>query len=158
MKEAVLVLIKPDGISKSITGYVVSRLLHSDLEIIGAKVVKVSRTLAANHYSHLKGKSYYDEVLQYTLGAFHEKKYVIAFVFWGNNAIKKCRKLAGSTNPEDASSSSIRGSLGRITTKGVFENVLHVSCNLKESNREIKIWFSPNELILDIFCEKKHSK
>ena len=155
MKEGVLVLIKPDGITKDLFGYILIRLTEARLEVIASRIVKVSRKLAAEHYKHLKGKPFFEEVIQFSLGSFHERKYVMALVLWGEEAIKKCRDLAGATNPEEADPSSIRGSCGRITTKGVFENVLHVSSDIKEAEREIKLWFEPHELIVDIFPTRK---
>ncbi len=155
MKENILVLIKPDGMTKDIMGYVLIRLAEAKLQIIASHIVKVSRKLAKEHYKHLKGKPFFEEVIQYSLGIFHERKYVMALVLWGEDAIKKCRDLAGATNPEEADPMSIRGSCGRITTKGVFENVLHVSSDLKEAEREIKLWFEPQEIIIDLFPTKK---
>ena len=155
MKEQVLVVIKPDGITKALVGYVLTRLQEANLELVASRMVKVSRGLAKEHYKHLKGKSFFEEAIQYSLGAFHARKYVLALVYWGEGAIKKCRRLAGKTNPEEADPGTIRGSCGRITTKGVFENVLHVSSNVKEAKREIKLWFEPGDIVVDFFPTKK---
>ena len=126
MKESVLVLIKPDGISKALTGHIITRLSEANLEIVATRMVRVTRELAEQHYKHLKGKPFFEEVIQYSLGDFHQCTYVMALVLYGEKAIQQCRKIAGATNPEEAEATSIRGSCGRITTKGVFENVLHV--------------------------------
>jgi len=80
---------------------------------------------------------------------------VMALVYWGEDAIKKCRELAGATNPEEADPTSIRGSYGRITTAGVYENVIHVSSNPAEAEREIKLWFGPEEIIVDLYRVKE---
>jgi nucleoside-diphosphate kinase len=72
-------------------------------------------------------------------------------VYWGNDAIKKVRDIAGATNPEEADPVSIRGSFGRITTQGVFENVIHASSDEKDAEREIKLWFKPEEIIVDLY-------
>jgi nucleoside-diphosphate kinase len=88
----------------------------------------------------------------------------MALVYWGEDAIVKCRQLAGATNPEEADPTSIRGSYGRITTSGVYENVIHVSSDEKEAEREIKLWFQPDEVIVTLYPtketieEKKKSK
>ena len=82
----------------------------------------------------------------------------MALVYWGKDAIKKCRELAGATNPEEAEPTSIRGSYGRITTSGVYENVIHVSSNEKEAEREIKLWFAPDEIIVDLYPIKEIRK
>jgi nucleoside-diphosphate kinase len=84
------------------------------------------------------------------MGEYHTKR-VLALVYEGVNAIEKIRRIAGSTNPEEAAPTTIRGKYGRITTKGVFENVIHASSNEEEAEREIKLWFRPNELVHTVY-------
>jgi len=72
-------------------------------------------------------------------------------VYHGENATKKVRKVVGSTHPEKAEPTTIRGKYGRVTSKGVFENVVHASENEKEAEREIKLWFRPEELVYTIY-------
>ena len=155
MGQAVLILIKPDGLKKSLTGNILTRLSETKLEIVAAKMVRVSRELAEEHYKHLKDKPFFSEIIKYLQGELHDRKKVMALVYWGKDAIKKCRELAGSTNPEEAESTSIRGSYGRITTSGVYENVIHVSSDDTEAEREIKLWFSPDEIIVDLYPKKE---
>ena len=88
------------------------------------------------------------------MGEFHGRKKVMAMVYWGENAIEKCRTLAGATNPEEASSITIRGQYGRIKTTGVYENVIHVSSDAEEAEREIKLWFQPDDIIVDLYPTK----
>jgi nucleoside-diphosphate kinase len=154
MNEQTLILIKPDGLKKSLTGNILTRLSETKLEIVAAKIVRVSKKLAEEHYAHLKDKPFFPDVIKYLQGDFHERKKVMALVYWGEDAIKKCRALAGATNPEEAESTTIRGSYGRITTGGVYENVVHVSAIPEEAEREIKLWFSPDEIIVDIYPTK----
>ena len=78
----------------------------------------------------------------------------MALVYWGEDAIQKVRNISGSTNPEEADAVSIRGAYGRITTKGVYENVIHASTNEQEAEREIKLWFQPDDIILDLYPAK----
>ena len=149
-----LVLIKPDGLKKSLTGNVLTRLSETKLDIIAAKIVRVSRKLAEEHYKHMTDNSFYKELIKYIMGHYHKKK-VMALVYWGDGAIKKVREICGTTNPEEADVVSIRGQYGRITTKGVYENVIHASTDEGEAEREIKLWFEPDELIADIYPMKK---
>jgi len=155
MSQATLILIKPDGLKKSLTGNILTRLSETKFEIVAAKIVRVSKELAEKHYHHLKDKPFFDELIQYLQGEFHDRRKVMALVYWGEDSIKKCRQLAGATNPEEAESTSIRGSYGRITTSGVYENVIHVSSEEKEAEREIKLWFSPAEIIVDLYPVKE---
>ncbi|MDD5668430.1 MAG: nucleoside-diphosphate kinase [Candidatus Omnitrophica bacterium] len=155
MNQKVLILIKPDGLKKSLTGNILTRLSETKLEIVAAKMVRVSHELAAEHYKHLKDKPFFDELVRYLQGELHDRKKVMALIYWGKDAIQKCRGLAGATNPEEADPTSIRGSYGRITTKGLYENVIHVSSNPEEAEREIKLWFDPDEIIVDLYPAKE---
>lgn len=152
--QATLILVKPDGLKKSLTGNILTRLSETKLEIVAAKMVRVSKSLAEEHYKHLKDKPFFPELIKYLQGELHERKKVMALVYWGEDAITKCRALAGATNPEEADATSIRGSYGRITTKGLYENVVHVSSDSSEAEREIKLWFSPDEIIVDLYPTK----
>lgn len=154
MNEQALILIKPDGLKKSLTGNILTRLSETKLEIVAAKMVRVSKELAVKHYEQLKDKPFFPDIIKYLQGEFHDRKKVMALIYWGEDAIAKCRSLAGATNPEEADPTSIRGSYGRITTHGVYENAIHVSSNLKEAEREIKLWFSPDEIIVDLYPTK----
>ncbi len=153
--QATLILIKPDGLKKSLTGNILTRLSETKLEIVAAKIARVSRELAEEHYRHLKDKPFFEEIVKYICGELHNRRKVMALIYWGENAIVKCRQLAGATNPEEAESTSIRGSYGRITTSGVYENVIHVSSEEKEAEREIKLWFQPDEVIINLYPAKE---
>jgi nucleoside-diphosphate kinase len=155
--QATLVIIKPDGLKKSLTGNILTRLSETKLRIIGAKVLRVSKELARKHYAHLKDKPFFEDVVKYITGELHGKQYarVMALVYHGKDAIAKVRQLAGTTNPEEAEPTSIRGQYGRLTTNGMFENVLHCSANEKEAEKEIKLWFGPDEIVDEIYPTKK---
>lgn len=147
--EKTLVLIKPDGLKKSLTGDVISKLAETELRIVGAKVVNVSKELAEQHYSELKTSKpkIFEETLRYIMGEFHTNR-VFALVYKGNEAVDKVRKIVGKTNPEEADPVSIRGKYGRINSKtGVFENVVHASDSPKVAEKEIKLWFKETELV-----------
>ncbi len=153
MTNQTLVLIKPDGLKKSLTGNILTRLSETKLEIVAARIVKVSKKLAEEHYKHLSDKPFFQDLIKYIMGDYHKKK-VMALVYWGEEALKKVRDICGATNPEEADMISIRGQYGRITTKGVYENVIHASSNAEEAEREIKLWFQPDEVIADIYPTK----
>ena len=146
-----LILIKPDGLSKSLTGNVLTRFSETRLEIIGAKMVKVSTELAGKHYEAHKDKPFYPELIDYITGKLHKRHKVMALVYYGENALEKVREICGHTNPEKAEPESIRGQFGRILTSGLFENVVHTSDSVESAEREIKLWFEPHEIIYDIY-------
>ncbi len=149
MEERVLILIKPDGLIKSLTGDVISKLSETTLKIVGAKIVNVSKELAEQHYAQLKEAKpkIFEETLKYIMGEFHTNR-VLALVYKGNNAIEKVRTIVGKTNPEDAEPTTIRGKYGRINSKtGVFENVVHASDSTENAEKEIKLWFDETEIV-----------
>lgn len=154
MKEPALVLIKPDGISKGLVGSVFLKFAQSDLEIVAVRIAVASRNLAEKHYKHLRGKPFFEEIVDYLAGEYHKNNRLIAVIYYGSKAIEKCRQIAGATNPEEAAPQTIRGSFGRITTKGVFENVVHVSSDKEEAEREIKLWFEPDEILAELYPTK----
>ena len=167
--EQTLVLIKPDGLIKSLTGNIITALSETKLKIVGAKVVSVSKELAEKHYSELrerliqkfgkeKGEDIFNETLEYIQGNYHTNR-VLALVYEGEKAIEKIKNLAGSTNPEEAEPISIRGRFGRINSKTqVFENVVHISDSEKNAKREIQLWFEPEELTNIIYPIKKEKQ
>lgn len=148
MAEPTLVIIKPDGLQKSLTGNILTRLSETKLVIIGAKMKIVSRDLAEEHYFHMKDKPFFEEIVKYIMGDYHTRR-VMALVYYGEESIQKIRKICGATNPEEAEPGTIRGSYGRITTKGVYENVIHASGNSQDAEREIKLWFEPDDIVVD---------
>jgi len=153
--EATLVIIKPDGLKKSLTGNILSRLSEAKLKIIGAKAVKVTAEFADKHYCHLKSEPFYPELIKYITGQLHGDNRVMALVYWGQDAIEKVRGLGGATNPEEADPISIRGAYGRILTTGLFENVIHASSSVSEAEREIKLWFGPEEIVYELYPWKE---
>jgi len=166
--EQCLIIIKPDGLVKSLTGNIISVMSETKLKIVGARILKVSRNLAEKHYSELKenqikkhgkekGTKIFENTVNYIVGKFHTDR-VMVLIYHGENAIAAIREIVGSTNPEEASPISIRGKYGRIDSKtGVFENVIHASDSPKNAEKEIKLWFTPDQisdLIYPITTEK----
>ncbi len=147
MGQRTLIIIKPDGLIKSLTGDIISKLSETKLKIVGAKIVKVSRELAEKHYEEHKEKPFYEELIKYIMGEYHTDR-VLALVYKGDRAVEIIRNLAGKTNPEEADPSSIRGKYGRINSKtGVFENVIHASDSPENAEKEILFWFKEGEVV-----------
>ena len=157
MEEQTLVLIKPDGLVKSLTGNIIATLSETKLKIVGAKVVNVSKGLAKKHYPDLRkrliekkgkdaGKKIFENTLEYIQGKFHTNR-IFALIYQGEDAIKKVRELVGETNPETAHPTSIRGKYGRIHSETqVFENAVHCSEDEENAKREIALWFDKKEI------------
>jgi len=162
--EQTLVLIKPDALKNSLTGYILSQLseFHTGLRFAGAKIVHVSRMLADEHYAEHRGKVFFPGLIEFIMGKLQypdepQKRRVIALVYQGPGAVQKIRDLVGPTNPHDAREKkpgSIR-SLGTIVPikdsggKEIgsrMENLIHASANTADAEREIKLWFQPADI------------
>lgn len=161
--EQTLVLIKPDALKNSLTGYVLSQLseFHSGLRFAAAKIVHVSRMLAEEHYAEHRGKVFYPPLLEYIMGVSHypnepQKRRVIALVYQGPDAVQKIRDICGPTNPlvaREKKPGCIRalGALVPIydaagTVIGErMDNLIHASANAGDAEREIKLWFKPKD-------------
>jgi len=162
--EQTLVLIKPDALKNSLTGYVLSQLsqFHTGLQFAGAKIVNVSRMLAEEHYAEHRDKVFFPSLLEYIMGLIHYpgeawKRRVIAFVYQGPDATKKIRDIAGPTNPHIAREKkpgciralgtvvSIKDAAGTVIGERI-DNLIHASATDAEAEREIKLWFRPNDI------------
>jgi len=163
-QEQTLVLIKPDALKNSLTGYVLSQLseFHTDLRFAGSKIVHVSKILADEHYAEHRGKIFFPSLINYIMGQIHYpddsgKHRVIALVYQGPNAVQKIRNIAGPTNPHIAREEKpgcIRA-LGTVVPLNDDEgnvigermdNLIHASATNEEAEREIKLWFKPCDI------------
>ncbi len=159
-----LVLIKPDALKNSLTGYVLSQLseFHTGLRFAGAKIVHVSLILAEEHYAEHRGKIFYPSLIEYITGCIHYpeepwKRRVIALVYQGPNAIEKIRDISGPTNPHVAREKRpgciralgtvipLKDSEGNIIGERM-DNLIHASATDSEAEREIKLWFKPGDI------------
>jgi nucleoside-diphosphate kinase len=162
--EQTLVLIKPDALRNSLTGYVLSLLseFHTGLRFAGAKIVHVNKMLAEEHYAEHRGKIFYPSLIDYIMGRLHyhdepQKRRVIAFVYQGPDATKKMRDICGPTNPHVARETRpgcvrslgtivpIKDSDGNIIGERM-DNLIHASATDGEAEREIKLWFQPVDI------------
>ncbi|MBN1604256.1 MAG: nucleoside-diphosphate kinase [Chitinispirillaceae bacterium] len=163
-KTQTLVLFKPDSLKNSLAGFLMSSLseINTGLLLAGIKSIQVSRLMAEEHYSEHKGKGFFPSVVEYLMGLSHfadepKKQWVIALVYEGVDAIKKVRDVAGPTNPINAriqKPGCIR-SLGALipvtdstgkTIDNRIDNLIHASSSESDAEKEIKLWFKPNEI------------
>jgi nucleoside-diphosphate kinase len=162
--EQTLVLIKPDALKNSLTGYILSQLseFHSGLHFSATKVVHVSKMLAEEHYAEHRGKIFYESLLDYIMGRLHHvdepwRRRVIAIAYQGPDAIKKIRDIAGPTNPHVARIDrpgciralgtvvSLKDAEGNVIGERM-DNLIHASANAEDAEREIKLWFKPGDI------------
>ncbi len=160
--EQILVLIKPDALLYSLTGFIFERVSAAYNPVIaGLKVVRVTRQLAEEHYVNIKGKPFYDATLRYIMGELHyptepEKRRVVAIVYEGPDIVEKVKSYFGPTKPKDAKqlaketgTITLRAQLGYMDysteREELIDNAVHASENAVEAEREIKLWFEPGD-------------
>lgn len=136
--ERTLVLIKPDGVQRGLSGRILARLEDKGLRLIAAKMLQMSRGLAERHYAVHKGKSFYEPLIEYiTSGP------VVAFVLEGRDAVAVVRRMMGPTDGAEAPSGTIRGDYAM--TKRC--NLIHGSDTPETAEQEVSLFFKPHELV-----------
>lgn len=132
-----LVLIKPDGVQRALSGEIISRLENRGLLLIAMKLVQIDKNFAERHYSMHEGKPFYKGLIKYITASP-----LIAMVWEGSNAIAAVRQTVGATNPLEAPPGTIRHDLAIITSR----NLVHASDSPETAAQEIKMWFDDNEI------------
>lgn len=136
--ERSFVMLKPGVLNRRIIGEVISRLEKRGLNLVAIKLMNISNELAAKHYQEHLGKSFYDSLISYmTSGP------VVAMVWEGDECIMHIRKTAGATNIKDSLPGTIRGDYCLHTTN----NVIHASDSVASADREINLFFKPEEIV-----------
>lgn len=137
LKERTFVMLKPEALMRSLVGEVISRIERKGLNIIGMKLLCLSRDKASSLYGAHQGKPFYDPLIEHiTSGP------VVAIVAEGPNAVIVVRNMVGATDPQMASTGTIRGDFALITRK----NLIHAADSLESANREVGLCFSEDEL------------
>jgi nucleoside-diphosphate kinase len=136
--ERTLVLVKPDGVQRQLVGRILVRYEERGLQIVGLKLVKVTRELAERHYAVHKGKPFFNGLVDFiTSGP------LVALALEGPNAIAMVRAMNGATKPVDAAPGTIRGDLA----VEMSQNLVHASDSPESAMTELGIWFSAAELL-----------
>src|SRR6478735_2844661 len=118
MIQKTFLMVKPDGVQRSIIGEVISRFEKKGFQLVGAKLMHISQELAETHYGEHKEKPFFGELVKFiTSGP------VFAMVWEGENVISVSRQMVGKTNPQEALPGTIRGDYGLIVDK----NIIHGS-------------------------------
>ncbi|MEO7449251.1 MAG: nucleoside-diphosphate kinase [Humibacillus sp.] len=134
--ERSLVLVKPDGFRRGLTGEVLRRIEAKGYTLVSLAVLTPTADQLARHYAEHEGKPFYAPLVE-----FMSSGPVTAVVLEGEDCIKGFRSLAGATNPTEALPGTIRGDLGRDWGLKVQQNIVHGSDSPEAAQREIGIWF-----------------
>ncbi len=136
MTERSLVLVKPDGVRRGLTGEIVRRIEAKGYTLVALELRTVGRQVLAAHYAEHEGKPFYEPLVE-----FMSSGPVAAVVIEGEACIEGFRSLAGTTNPTSPAPGTIRGDLGRDWGLKVQQNLVHGSDSPEAAAREIGIWF-----------------
>jgi nucleoside-diphosphate kinase len=134
--EETLVLIKPDGVARGLTGEILRRIEAKGYALVDIRLVEADRELLAQHYAEHQGKPFYEPLVE-----FMESGPIVAIRVAGNRVIEGFRSLAGATDPTAAAPGTIRGDLARDWGLPVQQNLVHGSDSAESSAREIALWF-----------------
>ena len=135
--EETLVIVKPDGVARNLTGEILRRIEAKGYQIVDVRMLQPSRELLAAHYAEHEGKPFYEPLIE-----FMESGQVVAVRVAGNRVIEGFRSLAGTTDPSVAAPGTIRGDLGRDWGLAVQQNLVHGSDSPEGAARELALWFA----------------
>ncbi|EIT86591.1 nucleoside diphosphate kinase [Fictibacillus macauensis ZFHKF-1] len=131
--EKTFLMVKPDGVERKLIGEIVTRFEKKGFQLVGAKLMTISRDLAENHYGEHKERPFFGELVDFiTSGP------VFAMVWEGENVISVARNMMGKTNPADAAPGTIRGDYATQMSN----NIIHGSDSPESALREIGLFFS----------------
>jgi nucleoside-diphosphate kinase len=134
--ERTLVLVKPDGVSRGLSGEVIRRIEAKGYRLAALELRTATTELLAQHYAEHQGKPFYQPLLDFMLSGP-----VLALVAEGHRVIEGFRSLAGATDPTVAAPGTIRGDLGRDWGLKVVQNIVHGSDSPDSAAREIGLFF-----------------
>ena len=135
--ERTLVLVKPDGVRRGLTGEVIRRIEAKGYRLVRLELRDATRELLEQHYAEHEGKPFYEPLVE-----FMSSGPVVAMVVEGQHVVESFRSLAGATDPTKAAPGTIRGDLGRDWGTPAQQNIVHGSDAVESAEREISIWFS----------------
>lgn len=135
--EHTLSIIKPDAVARNIIGKIYSRFEDGGLQIVAAKMVRLTHEQAEVFYAVHRERPFYPDLINYmTSGP------VMVQVLEGENAIAKNREIMGATDPKKAAPGTIRADFAESVTK----NAVHGSDATETATHEIAFFFGQFDL------------
>ena len=136
--ERTFVMIKPDGVQRSLVGEIIARFEKKGFKLVALKFVQATEELLRLHYAELSDLPFFPKLLAYVLSGP-----VVAMVWEGLGAVSGGRKLVGETKPSESLPGTIRGDFAL----DIGRNVIHASDSVTSAGREIGLWFTATELV-----------
>jgi nucleoside-diphosphate kinase len=138
LSERTFVFLKPEAIMRDLVGDIIGRIEKRGLNIIAMKLTWMTKEQAERLYEMHKGKHFYQELIDHVTSGP-----ILAIIVEGPNAVKLMRKIIGATDPVEAEPGTIRGDYALAKTC----NIIHASDSSENAEREMKIFFKPNEIL-----------
>ena len=136
--EKTFAMVKPDGVRRGLTPEILRRIEQKGYRMVGLKLMNISRERAESHYGEHREKPFFGELVDFiTSGP------VVAMALEGEQVIAGWRSMMGATNPANAAPGTIRGDLATTMS----ENVVHGSDSPESAERELSLFFRPEELV-----------
>ncbi len=136
--ERTLVLIKPDAVERGLAGEILGRFERRGLTVRAARLLRVDRALAEQHYAEHAEKPFFGELVE-----FITSSPTLALALEGESAIAVVRTTMGSTNPAQSPPGTIRGDLALAMPN----NLVHGSDSPESAGRELGLWFGSDDLV-----------
>jgi len=136
--EKTFLMVKPDGVQRNLIGEIVARFEKKGFNLIGAKLMVVTKEMAEKHYAEHAGKPFFGELVDFiTSGP------VFAMAWEGENVVQVARMMMGATKPTESLPGTIRGDFAVYMGK----NIIHGSDSNESAERELGIFFKSEELL-----------
>jgi nucleoside-diphosphate kinase len=135
--QSTLVLIKPDGVQRQLTGAILARIEAKGYVVTDLRLVQPDKARLEEHYAEHQGKPFFEPLVEFMLSGPS-----VAIRLEGDRVIEGFRSLAGTTDPTTAAPGTIRGDLGRDWGLKVQQNLVHGSDSEESAARELALWFA----------------
>ncbi|XP_043204734.1 nucleoside diphosphate kinase B-like [Amphibalanus amphitrite] len=135
--ERTFIMIKPDGVQRGLVGEIIKRFEQKGFKLVAMKFMQASVDHLKVHYEDLSSKPFFNGLVQYMASGP-----VVPMVWEGLDAVKTGRVMLGETKPQDSKPGTIRGDFA----VQVGRNITHGSDSVKSAEKEIALWFKPEEL------------
>ena len=135
--ERTSIMIKPDGVQRGCVGEIIARFEKKGFKLLAMKLYSPSKQLLEEHYKDLKEKPFFPKLVEYMMMGP-----VVCMIWQGREVVKTGRKMLGATNPLNSEPGTIRGDYCIESGR----NIIHGSDSVESAEREIKLWFKPEEI------------
>ncbi|EFB21691.1 hypothetical protein PANDA_015625, partial [Ailuropoda melanoleuca] len=150
-QERTFIAIKPDGVQRGLVGEIIKRFEQKGFRLVAMKFLQASEELLKQHYIDLKDRPFFPGLVKYmnsgpvvAMANLMVVPLPDCFQVWeGLNVVKTGRMMLGETNPADSKPGTIRGDF----CIQVGRNIIHGSDSVKSAEKEISLWFKPEELV-----------